>query len=539
MAGGDWMLRSCIHCDDLLLNLVSVILKNRFGKRRLGVHTRGQMADKAYENLLAALRRNYLVRSIGGILGWDQQVNLPPGSAAHRGDQIGLMAEIHHREATRPEIGEWLSELEGRDDLSDDQRVVLRWARRDYDRLTRLPASFVQTQAEHEARAYHAWAAARKNDDFASFAPFLERTLELAREEAGLLGQGDRPYDYHIDLHDPGMTAKRIESLFSELKAPLLDLVRTILDSSRKADLSVFRGFDISRQRRFIELVLRKLGFDFNRGRLDESLHPFCGGDGADTRMTTRFDPDNPLDALFSSIHETGHAIYGQQLPMEHRHTALGHAAGMAVHESQSRLWENQVCRSRPFWRHFEPVFRQVFSTELAGVSSDDLYLAINAVHLIPIRVDSDEVTYNLHILLRFELEKALFDGSLAARDLPAEWGRKSEEIVGLRPRNDREGVLQDIHWSGGSFGYFPSYCLGNMMAAQLWYALRRDIPDLDARIAAAEFAPLRDWLREKIHVHGRRYDADELVRRATGEEFSPQPLLRYLRERYLSLYNG
>jgi carboxypeptidase Taq len=255
--------------------------------------------------------------------------------------------------------------------------------------------------------------------------------------------------------------------------------------------------------------------------------------------MTTRFDPDNPLDALFSSIHETGHGLYDQGLPLEHRHNPLGWAVGMAVHESQSRLWENQVGRSAAFWTYFEPLFRQAFPSQLSGISSDDLYLAINAVHRNPIRVDADEVTYNLHIMLRFELEKALFDGSLQVKDLPDEWNRLSGEILGLTPKNDAEGVLQDIHWAYGSFGYFPSYCLGNMMAAQLWYKVLEEIPGLPENFARGDFSTLLDWLRSQVHRHGKRYDTDELVLKGTGQPLSPHSLLRYLRERYLPLYSS
>jgi carboxypeptidase Taq len=472
------------------------------------------------------------------LLGWDEQVNLPPGSAAHRAGQRACLADLHHREFTRPEIGEWLDALESDEaSLSPNQKTVVRWTRRDYDRSRKIPSGFVREKTEHQSRSYHAWAAARKNDNFASYAPFLETTIELAQQEARLLGWEKNPYDYHVDRHDPGLTSATVAELFGRLRGPLVELVGTILESPVKADLSVFRGFDVGHQERFILGVIERLGFDSNRGRLDRSLHPFCGGDGADTRMTTRYDPNNPLDALFSSIHETGHALYGQGLSLENRSNPLGHPVGMAVHESQSRLWENQVGRGRGFWKWFEPVFRQAFPSELAGISSDDLYLAINAVHLNPIRVDSDEVTYNLHILLRFELEKALFDGSLTVRDLPGEWGRLSEAIVGLRPKNDAEGVLQDIHWSGGAFGYFPSYCLGNMMAAQLWYKVLEQMPDLEEDFASGDFSRLLGWLREKIHCHGRRYDTGEIVEKSTGQALGPESLLRYLKERYLPLY--
>jgi carboxypeptidase Taq len=496
------------------------------------------MDTSPYNQLLNALQRGYWISSVMSLLGWDEQVNLPPGSAEQRAGQSSFLADLYHTEMTRPEIGEWLAQLEGdQGKLSAEQQTVVRWARRDYDRACLLPSEFIVAETQHHSRSYHAWAEARKKNDFASYAPFLEKNLELARERANLLGWGDRPYDYHIDAHDPGMTAARVEELFAQLRAPLVELVETILASSRKADLSVFRAFREEEQERFVRLVIERLGFDFSRGRLDRSLHPFCSGDVADCRMTTRFHVNNPLDALFSSIHETGHGLYDQGLPMEHRCNPLGKAVGMAVHESQSRLWENQVGRSRAFWTYFEPLFRQAFPSQLSAVASDDLYLAINAVHRNPIRVDSDEVTYNLHIMLRFELEKALFDGALQVKDLPAEWNRRSEEVIGLKPERDAEGVLQDIHWSGGSFGYFPSYCLGNMMAAQLWYTVLEAIPGLEKQFAEGNFQPLLHWLNDRVHRHGKRYDTDQMVQQATGMPLGPEALLRYLRERYLPLY--
>ena len=496
------------------------------------------MQANAFEQLLQALRNQYWLGSTLSLLGWDEQVNLPSGSAEHRAEQSAFLAGLHHREGTRPEIDGWLAELEADfEQLTEEQRTVVRWVRRDYDRARKLPEKFVAEKTEHASRAFHAWADARKRNDFAAYEPFLERNIALAQEEAALLGWEENPYDYHVDRHDPGMTAARIEELFGGLRAPLLELVGTILDSPVKVAPDFFRGFEVERQELFVRKLIGLLGFDFDRGRIDRSLHPFCSGDGADTRMTTRYDRDNPLDAIFSAIHETGHGLYEQGLPLEHRSNPLGEAVGMAVHESQSRLWENQIGQSRAFWKHFEPLFRQAFRSQLSGISSDELYLAINAVRLNPIRVDSDEVTYNLHIILRFELEKALFLGDLKVRDLPGEWNRLSKEIVGLEPKNDAEGVLQDVHWSGAAFGYFPSYCLGNMMAAQLWYAVAEELPDLENDFERGDFAPLLGWLREKIHRHGRRFDTDEIVQQATGKPLAPDALLRYLKERYLPLY--
>lgn len=492
----------------------------------------------AYEELLSHLNRIHHLETVAGLLGWDEQVNLPPDSADMRARQHAVMAETRHAAATATRLGELLTTLEqSAAELDADQRVVVREARRDYDRATKLPADFVREKAAQSSIGYHAWAKARAASDFAGYAPVLEKNLELAKREAAYLGWGDRPYDYMIDKHDPGMTAAAITKLFTELKAELVPLVRRITASPVKPQRELLRGFPVEAQRDFLREVTGKLGFNYGRGRIDVSLHPFCSGSGADIRMTTRFNADEPLDSLFSSIHETGHGLYEQGLPIEHHANALGQAAGMGVHESQSRLWENQVGRSREFWRHFEPRFRATFPEQTKAVASDELYLAINAVAPTLIRVDADEVTYNLHIILRFEIEQRLFAGTLAVRDLPEAWNALAQELLGLTPANDREGVLQDVHWSDGAFGYFPSYCLGNMLAAQLWYRALELHPKLPEDFAAGNFGWLLNWLHENVHALGKRYPLPELARRVTGEELSPRALLRYLQERYVPLY--
>ena len=495
------------------------------------------MSD-SYELLVAKLKRAHVLGTVAGLLGWDEQVNLPPDSADQRGEQMALLAELNHAAASDAEIGKLLNELENAPaSLTAEQQVVVREARRDYDRVTKLPAEFVAEKARLSSAAYHAWAEAKATSDFAAYAPFIEKHLALAKREAAYLGWVDRPYDYAIDKHDPGMTAARLTALFTELKTGLVPLVRAIAASPIKARTDIFKSFPLGAQRDFLREVTERLGFNYRRGRIDVSLHPFCEGSGADIRMTTRFDADNPLDSLFSSIHETGHGLYEQGLPLPAQGTPLGQNAGMGVHESQSRLWENQVSRSRAFWAFFEPRFREKFPTQLAAVSSEELYLAVNEVAPTLIRVDSDEVHYNLHILLRFELEQRLFRGDLAVSDLPVAWNALSQELLGLTPTSDKVGVLQDVHWSGGAFGYFPSYCLGNMIAAQLWFTVRMALPGMEADFEKGDFSKLLGWLRTSIHKQGRRYDTLALVRQVTGEELTPKYLLRYLQERYAPLY--
>jgi len=501
--------------------------------------------DAATKELVALIKHADTLGSIGDLLGWDEQVNLPPGAAEQRAAQQSVLATVHHAAAANPRIGELLTWLEGVEAsaLTDEQRAIVRQARRDHDRATRLPADFVRELAVQSSRGYHAWARARAEDDFASYAPVLEKNLELARREAAYLGHGDAPYDYMLDKFDPGLNTATVERLFAELKRELVPLGQAITAAPGAARARAagerLRGFPRDRQRDFLQEVTEKIGFDYNRGRIDVSLHPFCSGSGNDVRMTTRYKEDQPLDALFGSIHETGHGLYEQGLPAEHLGTAPGQHAGMAAHESQSRLWENQVARSRGFWRFFEPRWRALFPAQTAGLSPEELYLAINAVEPTLIRVDADEVTYNLHIVLRFEMERKLFAGELAVGDLPAAWRSASRELIGLEPATDREGVLQDVHWSGGAFGYFPSYCLGNMMAAQLWYRALELRPDLEEDFARGDFSWLLNWLRENVHAYGRRFSALELVRRVTGAELSPRPLVRYLGERYGALYQN
>ncbi len=504
----------------------------------------GMKASALLAELTTRVRRAHTLGTVGELLGWDEQVNLPPGAAEQRAGQHAALAEAQHVAASDPRIGELLAAFETTGGgLDADSRAIVMQARRDYDRATKLPADFVRDKATQGSRGYHAWARAKAENDFASYAPVLEKNLEFAQREAAYLGRGDSPYDYALDKHDPGLTAATVDRLFGELKRDLVPLVRAITASPSAVQAreiaARLKGFPIEAQRTFLREVTAALGFDYARGRIDVSLHPFCSGTGSDVRMTTRFNADQPLDALFSSIHETGHGLYEQGLPAAQLGTALGLHAGMAVHESQSRLWENQVARSRAFWRRFEPRWRELFPAQTAGVTADELYLAVNAVEPTLIRVDADEVTYNLHIVLRFELEKKLFAGELAVRDLPAAWRAASRELIGLEPANDREGVLQDVHWSDGAFGYFPSYCLGNMIAAQLWARVRAVRPAIEEEFARGDFAWLLEWLRENIHAQGRRFSATELVQRVTGEPLSPRHLVAYLRERYGGLYLG
>ena len=493
--------------------------------------------DDPKETFLAELRRIDSLTQVSSLLGWDEQVNLPTdkASCSQRANQCATIAELRHQAITDPSFDEKLMRLESQSDQNDlEWRVILKEVRRDLNRAIKTPSEFVARQVAHASASYHAWREARNRNHISSYAPFLEKTLLLAKEEAAFVGFQEKPYDYHIDKHDPGMDAEKIKKLFDQLQIGLIPLSKRILTLAEDTKIPEFKGFPKDRQETFLREVVASLGFDFSRGRIDVAVHPFCSGNGSDTRLTTRYDTNNPLDSLFSAIHEAGHGLYEQGLPAKWVGTPLGEAAGMAVHESQSRIWENQVGRSPGFWRKWTPRLRELFSDELNGTTDEKLYLAVNKVSRNPIRVDADEVTYNLHVILRFELEKALFSGELAVTELPKAWNEKAEKLLGICPENDSEGVLQDVHWSGGAFGYFPSYCLGNLLAAQLWEtAGKEDVANPENP------SGLLSWLNQKVHRHGRRMNLMELTEDATDKPLGTDCLLNYLEKRYLPLYDN
>lgn len=492
----------------------------------------------AAAELVQNLKKAHTFEQIGSLLSWDTQVNMPAESGDARSDQEAVIATLRHQASTNPAIAKNIAAIEALGTAAtDDEKALARLARKDYEQLTRLPESFVAEKAAFDTASYEAWHKARATNDFAAFAPFLEKQVAYARQKAHYLNPTGDTYDTLLDQYDPDMTQESFSKLAEELQTQLVPLVREILSSPIKADESFLKGFPVPLQAEFLKKVTTAMGFDYGRGRFDISPHPFCSGDAFDSRLTTRYHEDNPLDSLFSAIHETGHALYEQGLPREWVGTPLGTAVGMGIHESQSRLWENQVARSHAFWKYFETPFREHFAPRLNGVSSEALYLAINKVSPTLIRCDSDEVTYNLHVLLRFQMEKELISGTLPVAEVPRRWNQLSTELLGLTPPNDTQGCLQDVHWSDGSFGYFPSYCLGNMVAAQLWNKVRQDLPALDENFSEGNFAPLLGWLRQNIHAHGRRYGTQELVQKVTGEPIRPQYLVAYLKDRYLPLY--
>lgn len=495
------------------------------------------MSERPYDRLREKLREAEVLASVSGLLSWDQETVMPPAAAQLRAEQIGILsAEVHARH-TAPELGDLLATCEADASLNSHPAIAanLRELRRSFDRATRIPPGLVTRTAETTTLAQHAWRDARERSDFAAFAPWLERVVGLSRERAECLadGGGAGLYDALMDEYEPGARAAEVAGVFDRLRAELAPLIASVADRTTRVPGRAQRGaVPMHLQAELNQRVARRIGFDFDAGRLDPSTHPFCQGVGpGDTRLTTRYDEGAFTDSLSSTLHEAGHGLYEQGLPKaEHPGQPLSEPASLGIHESQSRMWENQVGRSRAFWEWALPEARELFGTALEGVGVEEVFAEVNEIRPNLIRVDSDEATYNLHIMLRFDLERALLLGDLAVADLPGAWNERMRADLGMEVPDDRRGCLQDIHWAMGAIGYFPTYTLGNLYAAQLWAALRSERPALDEEIRAGEFAPILGWLRDRVHRHGRRHTADELCRIATGEPLRPEPFLGYLR---------
>ena len=469
-----------------------------------------------------------------------------PGAVVERSEQLAALEAVAHERATDPRIGELLERLgstssdpRGDDSLPGLERDFLRVLRREYDKDVLLPVEFVASCARDEGLSQAAWIEARKRNDFASFAPHLSLMLDHAKEKSRLWGFGSSPYNGQLDLHEPGMDERAIATCFDALRPRLSSLVARI--SARPAPDTSFldQEYPVEAQDAFGRELRTDLGFQSDRGRLDLSAHPFTTTLGADdVRITTRYEPRNLLSGLFSTVHETGHALYELGYGDDLRGSCLADGASMGIHESQSRLWENVMARSLPFWRGRYATLQARFPKQLNGVDLEAFYKAVNVVRPSLIRVDADEVTYSLHVILRFDLERRLFAGTLEVADLPHAWREGMKKYLGVEPARDSDGVLQDIHWSMGAFGYFPSYALGNIYGLQFWRALRRDLPRIDESIEAGRFTDLLAWFREKVHSKGRRSDPAELLEATTGETLSADAFIEYLERKYADAYS-
>jgi carboxypeptidase Taq len=494
--------------------------------------------EQAYAELTRLSRQTSVIASSLGLLQWDAEICMPRGGVTHRGEQMALLAGLVHDRATDPRIAELLGEVEGSGLVSDPESaeaVNVRELRRDFDRETRLPRRLVEELARVSALSSQAWSEARDRDDFESFAPWLEQTFTLAREKADAIGYQGVRYDALLDDFEPGMTTDQLSALFARLGPQLVPLVDSLRDRPASVPAQMLeRDFPLDRQRAFAEGVAAKLGFDLDCGRFDPGPHPFCTMIGpGDVRIASRYQPHDLASGFFGVLHETGHALYDLGLDTAHYGTPMGDAVSLGIHESQSRLWENLVGRSRGFWLHFYPQLQSAFEHSLTDVPLDAFCAMVNQVSPGVIRVKADEVTYNLHIVIRFELERALLGGDLRAAELPSAWAELYQRYLGVTPDNDRNGCLQDIHWSQGLIGYFPTYTLGNVYAAQLFNAAERAVGPLDEAFAAGDFRVLRDWLVENVHRHGKRYPAVALIERVTGEPPNPSALIASLSHRY------
>ena len=497
--------------------------------------------DADWQDFLRHSQQLSDLRGIDALLGWDQSTYQPPAAAEGRSRQMALLSRLIHAHATDAGYGNTLDTLAGRGDLDPVQTRMLALARKDFEQSRRLPEALVGEMAEHWGRTYTAWTTARPENDWAGMVPLLERSLDLTLEAASHFPEFADPHNYYIDASDEGMSAEAIAQVFSDLQRELVPLVQavTAAQEPRTDFIGGANHYDVQRQLAFGERVIRDYGYDFTAGRQDLTHHPFMTRLGdADIRITTRVQEADPLDALYSTLHESGHAMYEQGIAPQYLGTPLGGGVSSGVHESQSRLWENLVGRSREFWAAYGEDFRAAFPQVLAGVSDEDLYRASNVVRRSLIRTDADELTYNLHVILRFNLERELLAGRLAVRDLADAWQAAYRDNLGLEAPSHKDGVLQDVHWFFGPVaGAFQGYTLGNIMSAQIYAAARRALPELDAQMARCEFGPLHGWLRENIYRHGRLYTPSELIERATGKPLEAADYLAYLRGKYGDLY--
>ncbi len=494
-----------------------------------------------FEQLRTRLAEICDLGAASAVLGWDQQVMMPASGAPVRAEQLATVGRIAHEKFTSEEVGRLLAELEGFESehgYDSFEASLIRVARADYAKARKVPAELRAEMARSSSLALPVWVAARRDNDFAAFLPVLERNLELRRRYVACFeGDFDEPYDALLDNYERGMTSAELRTIFDYLKAHQLPLIRQVAEAGR-VEAPSGGGFPIEQQKRFELEIVRRFGFDEGSWRLDPTVHPFATGSGIqDIRITTRYFEQN-LDGLFATMHETGHGLYEHQIDAALERSPLARGTSLGMHESQSRMWENLVGRSLPFWRFFFPRAQELFPEALSGYDVERWYREINAVAPSLIRVESDEATYNLHIIVRFELEQELLAGSFPLSQLPEEWNRRMWEYLGIEVPDDTHGVLQDTHWASGTIGYFPTYTLGNLISVQLWERVSAEIPDLDEQFERGEFGALRDWLGANVHHSGRKFTPRETLERAVGSSsIDPEPYMRYLNEKIGAIY--
>jgi carboxypeptidase Taq len=495
-------------------------------------------ARSLYNEYVATMRTIADLRFAGAVLQWDQETYLPPKGAPIRGQQIATLSEIAHRYFTDEKLGARLQELSGSEHLSYEEKrnVALTW--QDYSKQKKFPSSFVRTMAEAVNKSFHSWMEARKANNFSLFAGDLAKLVELKKQEADMLGYAHHPYDALLDDHDKGATVQLLDGVFHSIKQPLKDLLDKIMAQPPADDSFLQQHFDKDKQWQFGLQVVKELGYDMEAGRQDISEHPFTTNfNSQDVRITTRIDENDLSNMVWSFIHEAGHALYEQGLPADAYGLPLGEPASFTIHESQSRLWENHVGRSRAFCERWLPVLQQYFPKQLGHISVDQFYKGINKVQPSLIRTEADELTYHFHIMIRYELEKLLIEGAMSVHDIPSYWNSQYQQLMGVQVPGDKQGCLQDVHWSHGSFGYFPTYSLGSFYAAQFYTFANKAIPDLNAQIQQGNTQQLLQWLHKQVHEKGRRFTSEELCNHICGENLNINYFITYLLGKYKDIY--
>jgi len=497
------------------------------------------MSRAAFDDLRQRLAEISDLGKTMALLGWDQQVMMPSGGAAIRAEQLATVGRIAHTKFISAEVGRLLDDLRDfgeQHEYDSFEASLIRVASRDWEKASKVPADLSAEMSRSASLANPVWVAARRDNDFASFLPVLRKNLDLRKRYIDCFEVGDEPYDIVLDDYERGMKTAEVRRIFDYLKAHQAPLVKEVAERTQVEKRQ--KTFDIDAQKIFELEVVREFGFSSDSWRLDPTVHPFASGTGVgDIRITTRYFP-NGLEGLFGTMHEFGHGLYEHQVDPSLERSPLARGVSLGMHESQSRMWENLVGRSQPFWRRFFPRAQELFGAALAEHDAESWYREVNAVEPSLIRVEADEATYNMHIILRFELEQAMLADEFPLEQLPEEWNRRMWEYLGIEVPNDTLGVLQDVHWSGGSIGYFPTYALGNLISAQIWERITAELPDLSDAVEAGDFSPLRDWLRENLHRYGRKFTPSETLERVVGTtQIDPEPYVRYLREKLAGIY--
>lgn len=482
------------------------------------------------------------LRATSAVLNWDQLVNMPTGAAEDRGEQIATVEEIIHKQSTSDALGVLLDDLSAKagtlDADSDDARMV-KVAKRHFDKSVKVPLDYVSENARVTTVAQSVWEKAKMESNFEVFRPYLQQVVDLRKQYADFFKPWDHVYDPLLDDFEPGMKTAEVQEIFNKLRPMQVGLIKAIAQKPQVEKSFLNLDYPEKGQLDFGVEVISQFGYDWNHGRQDKSAHPFTTSFGLnDVRITTRFNTNYLPMAMFGTMHECGHALYELGINKKYNRTPLADGASMAVHESQSRMWENLVGRSRAFWKHYFPRLQAIFPSQLGNVNAEMFYKAVNAVEPSLIRTESDEATYNLHIMLRLEMEIALMEGSLAVKDAREAWNEKFKAYLGIVPPDDAHGILQDVHWSFGGLGYFPTYALGNLVSVQIWERMKQDVPDIDEQLEKARFDGLLGWLREHVHIFGAKYEPQELMVKVTGSKITPEPYMGYLETKFKEIYS-